>query len=114
MVTASPERPAKERGARATFFGRADARTLRHAFRSDDPVLLSTTQLKDLLERTIPDAKVQVRDLTGTSDHFAVDVTSPVFAGKSLIEQHRIVQAACGEHLGGAIHAIQIKTRVPA
>ncbi|MEZ5976881.1 MAG: BolA/IbaG family iron-sulfur metabolism protein [Planctomycetota bacterium] len=76
-------------------------------------MLLSTTQLKDLLERTIPQSQVQVRDLTGTSDHFAVDVTSPVFAGKSLVEQHKIVQAACGAHLGAAIHAIQIKTRVP-
>lgn len=76
-------------------------------------MLLSTTQLKDLIEKEIPDAVVHVRDLTGTSDHFAVDVTSPAFEGKSLIEQHKIVHAACGAHLGGAIHALQIKTRVP-
>ena len=76
-------------------------------------MLLSTSQLKVILEREIPEAVVQVRDLTGTSDHFAVDVTSPVFDGKSIIDQHKIVHAACGEHLGGAIHALQIKTRVP-
>lgn len=76
-------------------------------------MLISTSQLKDLLEKEIPDAVVHVRDLTGTSDHFAVDVTSATFEGKSLIDQHKIVHAACGEHLGGAIHALQIKTRVP-
>lgn len=76
-------------------------------------MLLSTSQLKVILEREIPEAVVHVRDLTGTSDHFGVDVTSPVFDGKSIIDQHKIVHAACGDHLGGAIHALQIKTRVP-
>lgn len=76
-------------------------------------MLLSTSQLKDLLEKELPDAIVHVRDLTGTSDHFAVDVTSSAFEGKSLIDQHKLVHAAVGAHLGGAIHALQIKTRVP-
>jgi stress-induced morphogen len=76
-------------------------------------MILSTSQLKKLLEERIPEAQVAVRDLTGTSDHFAVEVVSPVFAGKSLIEQHKVVHAACAEHLTKAIHALQIKTRVP-
>ena len=72
---------------------------------------MTTTQLQQLLTERIPDATVAVRDLTGTSDHFHVEVVSPVFEGKSLIEQHKIVHAACEEHMGGAIHALQIKTR---
>lgn len=72
---------------------------------------MTTTQLQMLLSERIPGAKVAVRDLTGTSDHFHVEVVSNIFEGKSLIDQHKIVHAACAEHMGGAIHALQIKTR---
>jgi stress-induced morphogen len=75
---------------------------------------ITPRQLEDLLRQNIPDAQVSVRDMTGTSDHFAVDVTSPAFVGKSLVDQHKLVHAACGAHLGAAIHALQIKTRVPS
>ncbi|WP_145067718.1 BolA family protein [Engelhardtia mirabilis] len=75
--------------------------------------MLSTSQVQKLIEAHLPDAQVRVTDLTGTSDHFGVEVVSPVFAGKSLIDQHKIVHAACAEHMGGAIHALQIKTRTP-
>ena len=75
---------------------------------------ITPRQLEDLLRQNIPDSQVSVRDMTGTSDHFAVDVTSPAFVGKSLVDQHKLVHAACGAHLGAAIHALQIKTRVPS
>ena len=75
--------------------------------------MLSTQDVKKLIEDSIPDAKAEVGDLTGTSDHFSIDVTSPAFAGKSTIEQHKMVQKALGEHLTTTIHAVQIKTRVP-
>lgn len=75
--------------------------------------MMTTTQLEKLLRERFPGAQVAVRDLTGTSDHFAVDVTSPEFAGKSLIEQHKLVHQAVGAHLTTSIHALQIKTRVP-
>jgi stress-induced morphogen len=37
-----------------------------------------------------------------------------VFAGKSLIEQHKVVHAAVGAHLTTTIHALKIKTSVPS
>ena len=75
--------------------------------------MLTIDQVRDLIRQAIPDAEVEVSDLTGTSDHFAVAVTSPAFAGKSRIEQHRMVHEALGEHLTTTIHAVQIQTRVP-
>lgn len=74
---------------------------------------MTIERLKSLLEENIPDSTARVQDLTGTMDHFAVDVVSPVFAGKSLIEQHKIVHAAVGDHLTREIHALQIKTSTP-
>ncbi len=75
--------------------------------------MLSTEDVKKLIEDAIPDSDVQVGDLTGTSDHFDVVVTSPAFAGKTRIEQHKMIHRALGEHLTTTIHAVQIKTRVP-
>ena len=75
---------------------------------------MTTQELKKLLETSIPDASVQVMDMTGTSDHFEVDVVSPVFAGKTMIEQHKMVHAAVGAHLTTTIHALKIKTSTPS
>ena len=70
-------------------------------------------QLKSLIEAGIPEARVAVRDLTGTRDHFRVEVTSTAFAGKSLVEQHQMVYAAVGKELTNAVHALSVLTNVP-
>ncbi len=74
--------------------------------------MLSTEDVRKLIEQGIPGSTAEVSDLTGTSDHFGVTVISESFEGKSLIEQHKMVQASLGEHLTNAIHAVDIKTRV--
>ena len=67
----------------------------------------------ELIRKGIPGAQVEVSDMTGGGDHFIISVTSPVFEGKTLIVQHRIVQGALEEALSdGRIHAVQIKTQV--
>lgn len=70
-------------------------------------------QLQSLIEEGIPDAAVTVRDLTGTRDHFGVQVVSRAFAGKSLVEQHQMVYRAVGNELTNAVHALQVHTSVP-
>jgi stress-induced morphogen len=75
--------------------------------------MMTCDQLKTLIETNLPDSKCRVFDLTGTSDHFEVQVVSPAFAGKSLIEQHKLVHKAVGAHLTTTIHALQIKTSTP-
>jgi stress-induced morphogen len=59
----------------------------------------------------LPDAKVEVSDLTGTQDHFQATVVTHAFAGKSRIEQHKMVYAALGELMTGPIHALALTTR---
>jgi stress-induced morphogen len=66
-----------------------------------------------LLRRTMPDAQVQIFDLTGTKDHLRVSVRSKAFAGKSLLDRHRMVEAALQEaRADGRIHALEIRTEV--
>ena len=75
--------------------------------------MLTTDDVKKLIEEGIPGATAQVQDLTGTSDHFAVRVSAIAFAGKSLIEQHKLVHESLGEHLTTTIHAVDIRTFIP-
>ena len=76
--------------------------------------MLSTEDVRQLVAKAIADAEVTVTDLTGTSDHFGMPVVSASFEGKSLIERHKLVHAALGQHLTREIHAIDLKTLTPA
>jgi stress-induced morphogen len=73
----------------------------------------SPDTLRALLCAAFPDAKVDVTDLTGTQDHFQAVVVAKAFAGKSRIEQHKMVYAALGDLMAGAIHALALTTRAP-
>jgi stress-induced morphogen len=66
-----------------------------------------------LLVEAFPDAsELDVQDRTGTGDHFQVTVSSPRFAGLSLLDQHRLVNEALAGPLGdGTIHELRIKTK---
>jgi len=69
--------------------------------------------LESRLAEAFPGAEVEVTDLTGTADHFQAVVVAPAFDGKTRVEQHRMVYAALGELMGGAIHALALTTRAP-
>ena len=71
----------------------------------------SPEQLKERIEVAIPDARVEVTDLTGGGDHFRATVVAPEFAAMSRLEQHRRVYAVFGAEIGGAIHALSLETR---
>jgi len=66
--------------------------------------------VKELITKSIPDAHVQVSDLTGTSDHLGLLVASDSFEGKMLIDQHQTIMDILKESLKERIHAVQIKT----
>ena len=61
----------------------------------------------------LPDAQVELTDLTGTEDHWKATVISSAFAGKSLIDRHRLVTSALAEELKGPIHALTLDVKTP-
>jgi stress-induced morphogen len=66
-----------------------------------------------LIRRVMPDAQVDVVDLTGTMDHFNVFVRSKAFSGVSLMDRHRMVETALAQaRADGRIHAMAIRTEV--
>jgi stress-induced morphogen len=67
-------------------------------------------ELKQRIEDAIPGARAEVEDYTGGGDHFRATVISQAFAGRSRIDQHRLVYEVFGAEIGGPIHALSLKT----
>jgi stress-induced morphogen len=68
--------------------------------------------LKQRIETAIPGAVAEVTSPDNV--HFSVQVSAAAFAGKSRVQQHQMVYGAFGDgELGGAVHALQVKTEVP-
>ena len=49
---------------------------------------------------------------TGES-HFRVLIVSPVFAGKSRVERHRMVNAVLSQEVGKQVHALALQALAP-
>lgn len=70
-------------------------------------------EIKQRIEAAIPGARAEVEDWTGGGDHFKATVTAAAFAGRSRIEQHKLVYEVFGAEIGGPIHALSLKTQSP-
>jgi len=76
--------------------------------------VITAEEIEAVLQEKFPGAVVAAQDLTGTNDHFEVRVVSEAFRGKSLIEQHQMINRALESPLeDGRIHALKIKTFTP-
>jgi stress-induced morphogen len=76
--------------------------------------MLDVEALEGMLKAAFPDGSVNVRDLTGTRDHFEARVVSARFDGVSRVERHRMVYACLGDAMSGPIHALALKTLTPS
>jgi stress-induced morphogen len=66
-----------------------------------------------MIAEALPGAEVEVVDETGGRDHLRATVRAPQFAGRTRIDQHRLVRAAVQPRMDdGSIHALSIKTAV--
>lgn len=73
-------------------------------------------QIEILVESGLPGARCAVTDLTGTSDHWKLEIEWDGFAELKLLEQHRRVMDVLRPHMvegSNAIHAVQLVTRAP-
>ncbi len=75
--------------------------------------MLEPSKVQELLLAAFPGADIELVDLTGPKDHYQARIVSTAFAGKSLIEQHKLVYGALGEAMNGPIHALALKTYTP-
>lgn len=71
---------------------------------------MTADEITQKIAAAIPDAKITLEDLAGDNDHWKVTVESPLFAGKTRVAQHRMVNAAFGTDLGTKLHALAVVT----
>ena len=77
--------------------------------------MISPEEIKETLTKALPVTVIETQDLTGGGDHWQLIIVSPAFDGKSLIEQHRMVNEALKDPMGDQrIHALSLKTFSPA
>jgi len=77
---------------------------------------MDASELEELIEAEIEDADATVtmprvhHDEQANDPHYAAVVVSPAFEGVSLVDQHKMVYDAIGEHMTESVHAMEIET----
>jgi stress-induced morphogen len=69
--------------------------------------------IENLIREALPDAVVEIRDLAGDGDHYAANVISAAFKGKTRVQQHQMVYQALKGRMGGELHALALQTSTP-
>ncbi len=76
--------------------------------------MISPAQLEAMITHELPDAEIQLADLTGGGDHYQAVVVSESFLGKTLVQQHQMVYKAVNAVMADeSLHALALKTFTP-
>jgi acid stress-induced BolA-like protein IbaG/YrbA len=71
---------------------------------------MNEDDIKKLIEEGLSGSQAVV---SGDGTHFEATVIYKGFAGKSMLEQHRLVYGTLGDSMQGSIHALSIRTYTP-
>jgi stress-induced morphogen len=74
---------------------------------------VSSEQLQHIIADAFDNPVVNVIDTAGDQEHYFVEVIAKEFIGKSLMEQHKMVNNAIRGTAAASIHSISIKTSIP-
>ncbi|AQX27949.1 MULTISPECIES: BolA/IbaG family iron-sulfur metabolism protein [unclassified Bartonella] len=74
---------------------------------------MSADEIETLIRESIPDAKIIIRDLAGDGEHYAAEIISESFRGKSRVQQHKMVYDALKGNMGNILHALALQTSIP-
>jgi acid stress-induced BolA-like protein IbaG/YrbA len=75
---------------------------------------MEAQEIREMIERGLPGAHVEVRDFTGGGDHFEAVVVSEIFEGKTLVERHQAVYRALGDAMRERVHALTLRAMTPS
>lgn len=71
---------------------------------------IAQDKLEEILQEKFPNAQIKIVALVNDGDHYSVEIIDKIFANKTRVQQHKIVNEALKEILGGRLHAMQLKT----
>jgi stress-induced morphogen len=74
---------------------------------------MSATEIERLIRDRLPDARISIRELAADGDHYAAEIVSEAFRGKSRVQQHQMVYEALKGNMGGTLHALALQTSAP-
>jgi stress-induced morphogen len=74
---------------------------------------MQAMEIRNLVQTALPDAVIDLVDTAGDGDHYSIKVVSALFAGKSRVQQHKMVMSALGGDMGTKLHAMAITTQTP-
>jgi stress-induced morphogen len=74
---------------------------------------MSAADIERLIPQALPHAKIDIRDLAGDGDHYAANVVSASFKGKTRVQQHQMVYNALKGGMGTELHALALQTAAP-
>jgi acid stress-induced BolA-like protein IbaG/YrbA len=76
--------------------------------------MVNSSQVEAMIKAVLPEAEVQIKDLTGGGDHYDAIVVSSAFEGKSRVQQHQLVYGSLKPAMQTEeIHALALKTYTP-
>lgn len=75
---------------------------------------MTLNELKEKIESLVPESTVYVLDPMQDGQHLQAIVISPVFEGLPLIKQHQMIMQPLRDALQSSVHALGLKTFVPA
>ncbi|MEM0977247.1 MAG: BolA/IbaG family iron-sulfur metabolism protein [Pseudomonadota bacterium] len=76
---------------------------------------MQADEIKALIQAAFPTADVTISDLAGDGNHYAAEVVATEFAGKSRVQQQRMVYASLKGAMDGSdgqLHALALTTKV--
>ena len=74
---------------------------------------MTAIEIEELILKTFPDAKIIIDDLRGDGDHYAAQIISEKFKGKTRVQQHQMVYNAMDGKMGKELHALALNTSAP-
>jgi stress-induced morphogen len=74
---------------------------------------MHAAEIEQMIRQALPDARIELQDTAGDSDHYSAIVVSEAFRGKSRVQQHQMVYAALQGKMGGQLHAMALQTYTP-
>jgi stress-induced morphogen len=74
---------------------------------------MDAATIERLINESLPDAQVSIEDLRGDGDHYAAQIVSRAFRGKSRVQQHQLVYQALQGRMGNELHALALQTSAP-
>ncbi len=67
-------------------------------------------EIHKLLKEGFPDADIEINDLAGDDNHYAAQIKSSKFKGKTRVQQHQMVYASLKGKMGNELHALALTT----